>query len=462
MQNYKGHVVVLTYPAQGHISPLLQFAKRLANKGLKATLATTYYTVKSFDATTVVGIEPISDGFDEGGFKQATNVQAYLESFRSVGSRTLAELVQKFNDSASPVNCIVYDSLLPWALDVARQFGIYGAVFLTTSASVCSFFWRIEHGSLALPPKQENMPLLLPGLPPLGFSDLPSFIAKPESQTAYLHVILEQFSRLNENDWVFSNSFEELESELVEAMLGLWPLMMVGPMVPSAYLDQQIHGDTGYGASFWTQNSDKCIKWLEKKQPKSVIYLSFGSMADIVAKQLEEIAWGLKASNKQFLWVTKESQNKLPIEFVNSLGEEGLLVEWCNQLEVLAHQAVGCFVTHCGWNSTLEGLSLGVPMVSIPQWSDQPTNAKFVEEWRVGVRAKKDGEGIVTREELKVCIEEIMVGENSEEIRRNANKYRELAKRAVGLGGSSDKNISQFVMKVIKDKEKGKSKGQQA
>ena len=126
-----------TYPAKGHINPVLQFAKRLASKGLKATLATTHYTVKSIHATTV-GVEPISDGYDEGGYKQTPSTEAYLESFKSVGSQTLPELISKFKDSDSPVNCILYDSLLPWALDVGRQFGIYGAVFLTNSASVCS------------------------------------------------------------------------------------------------------------------------------------------------------------------------------------------------------------------------------------------------------------------------------------------------------------------------------------
>ncbi|KAK9996047.1 hypothetical protein SO802_020733 [Lithocarpus litseifolius] len=87
----------------------------------------THYTVKSIHATTV-GVEPISDGYDKGGYKQAPSTEAYLESFKSVGSRTLSELISKFKDSASPVNYVVYDSLLPWALDVARQFGIYGAV----------------------------------------------------------------------------------------------------------------------------------------------------------------------------------------------------------------------------------------------------------------------------------------------------------------------------------------------
>lgn len=225
---------------------------------------------------------------------------------------------------------------------------------------------------------------------------------------------------------------------------------MIGPMVPSAYLDQQIDGDIAYGASLWEPTTDECIKWLDEKPPQSVIYISFGSMANIAAKQVEEIAWGLKASDQHFLWVVKESENKLPDEFLNTIGETGLVVRWCNQLQVLAHPAVGCLITHCGWNSTLEGLSLGVPMVGVPQWSDQPTNAKFVEElWGVGVRVKKNEEGLVRKEELEMCIREVMVGERSDEIKRNALKWSEAAKRAVSVEGKSDKNINDFIVKLF-------------
>ncbi|ONI08439.1 hypothetical protein PRUPE_5G178200 [Prunus persica] len=449
MQNQKGHVIVLTYPAQGHINPLLQFAKRLASKGLKATLATTHYTVKSIHETSV-GVEPISDGYDESGFKQAPSVEAYLDSFKTVGSRTLSELILKFSASGSPVNCIVYDSLLSWAIDVAKKFNIYGAVFFTNSASVCSMYWHIIHGHQAFPVKQETEPLLMPGLPPLALSDLPSFLSQPAPHSPYLALILEQFSSLEENDWVFCNSFEELESELVKEMLGLWPLVMIGPMVPSSYFDQEIDGDRDYGANLWKPTTDQCMKWLEKKPPESVIYISFGSMADIAAEQVEEIAWGLKASNQNFLWVVKEPKTKLPDEFLSSIGETGLVVTWCNQLEVLAHQAVGCFITHCGWNSTLEGLSLGVPMVAMPQWSDQPTNAKFVEElWGVGVKVKKNEEGIVSREELEMCIREVMLGERSGQIKKNSLKWREAAKKAVSIGGTSDDNINEFILKLL-------------
>ncbi|XVF09228.1 hypothetical protein REPUB_Repub07fG0074200 [Reevesia pubescens] len=454
MQNQRGHVLVVIYPAQGHINPVIQFAKRLASKGVRVTLATTPYTINSIHANTTMAIQPISDGFDEGGFKHAPSLEAYLESFKTVGSRTLTDLILKFNKSGTPVCCIVYDSLLSWALDVAKEFGIYGAIMLTNSASVCSLYWQIHQGRLTLPVKQETLAAPLPGLPRLGSSDLPSFLSQPTTQSAYLSLILDKLSNLDENDWVFCNSFEELESELVKALRGLWPVVMIGPMVPSFYLDHQIEGDTSYGASLWKQDNDQCLKWLDSKPLKSVVYVSFGSMASISTKQFEEIAWGLKASNMPFLWVAKEFEDEEQLEFIDSIGERGLFVTWCNQLEVLAHQAVGCFITHCGWNSTLEGLSLGVPMVGVPQWSDQPTNAKFLADvWKVGVRAKND-EGIVTREELEKCLREVMIGERSGEIKSNASKWKEHAKRAVNVGGSSDRNIDEFLAKLIKVEEK--------
>ncbi|XP_043703611.1 UDP-glycosyltransferase 74B1-like [Telopea speciosissima] len=444
------HVLVLTYPSQGHINPLLQFAKRLLSKGVKATLVTTHYAARSICAQGV-GVETISDGFDDGGFTQAPSAEAYVESFRTVGSRTLGELVLKLQEMGSPVGCIVYDSFLPWALDVARERGIFGASFFTNSASVCSIYWRVHRGLMALPDLTGAVPVSIPGLPPLGSSELPSFLAAPTSYPAYLSAIFDQLTNLDKNDWAFGNTFEELESEVAKAMTGLWPVTMLGPMVPSAYIDKRIKEDTGYGGSLWKPNSDEYMKWLGRRAPNSVVYVSFGSMAGVIAEQMEEVAWGLRESDQHFLWVVKElEQGKLPDGFVKSIQEIGLIVNWCDQLEVLSHQAVGCFVTHCGWNSTLEGLSLRVPMVGVPQWSDQPTNAKCVEDvWGVGVRAKSDDKGIVRREELKTCIREVMEGERSLVIKRNAIKWRELAKEAINEGGSSDKKIDEFVERLL-------------
>lgn len=218
-------------------------------------------------------------------------------------------------------------------------------------------------------------------------------------------------------------------------------------MIPLAYLDGGIEGDKGYGSSLWKPLSKECMEWLETKEAESVAFVSFGSMGAMSEKQMEEIAEGLKESGLNFLWVVRDTEKtKLPDGFLESSKEKGLIVPWCNQLEVLAHEAVGCFVTHCGWNSTLEGLSLGVPMVGVPQWTDQFCDAKFIEEvWKVGVWAKEDPEGVVRREEIVRCLKDLVQGERSQEIKQNAKKWSELAKEVSSEGGSSDMSIKEFV-----------------
>ncbi|MCL7041540.1 hypothetical protein MKW94_018474 [Papaver nudicaule] len=166
---------------------------------------------------------------------------------------------------------------------------------------------------------------------------------------------------------------------------------------------------------------------------------------------MEEIAWGIRNSNYNFLWVVRATEEiKLPDNFLQETSGKGLVTGWCQQLEVLAHKAVGCFVTHCGWNSILEALSLGVPMVAMPQWTDQPTNAKLIEDvWRVGVRAETDEKGMVKRDKLAESIKVVMEGDRREEIKNNAIRLQELAREAVDEGGSSDKNIDEFVSKIL-------------
>lgn len=235
----------------------------------------------------------------------------------------------------------------------------------------------------------------------------------------------------------------------------LWPAKLIGPMVPSSYLDGQIEGDIGYGASLWSPLGEKCLRWLKTKAPQSVVYISFGSMVSLTAKQTEELACGLIESNLDFLWVVRESEmDKLPTGFIDSTNDKGLVVTWCNQLEILAHKTVGCFVTHCGWNSTLEALSLGVPMVCMPQWTDQIPNAKFVEDiWKVGIRAKEDEKGVVRKEEVSRCLKQVMEGNKSCEIKKNVKKWSQAAMKTVGEGGSSDKHINDFIEHLIKSRQ---------
>lgn len=227
----------------------------------------------------------------------------------------------------------------------------------------------------------------------------------------------------------------------------------VGPTVPSMYMDKRLQEDSTYGINIFKPITDSCLNWLNRQKVRSVIYVSFGSLAKLSVDQTQELAYALKTVNKPFLWVVRASEeDKLPENFINETCEKGMVVSWCPQLEVLSHRALGCFVTHCGWNSTLEALSLGIPLVAMPQWADQSTNAKFVEDvWEIGVRAQVDEEKeLVRQEEIVRCVRHIMEGKGRERIRMNVMEWQENAMDAVDIGGSSDRNIDEFVTALTK------------
>ncbi|EEF29928.1 mogroside IE synthase [Ricinus communis] len=446
----KAHAVILPYPSQGHINPMLQFAKRLVSKGVKATLANTKAINKSMhsDPSCLIDIETISDGFDEGGSAQAKSTEVYLSTLKVVGAKSLANVIKRFKDSDCPVTAIIYDGFLPWALDVAKQFGILAVAFLTQACAVNNAYYHVQRGLLRVPGSSPTVSL--PGLPLLQVSELPSFISDYVSYPGFRNLLVDQFRNIDGADWVLCNTFYRLEEEVVDWMAKKWRLRTVGPTLPSKYLDKRLEYDKDYGINLFKPDSGTCLNWLKTKPSRSVVYVSFGSVAELGTEQMEELALGLKGSNCYFLWVVRTSGwSKLPENFIEETYGKGLAVSWCPQLEVLANEAIGCFVTHCGFNSVLEALSLGVPIVAMPQWADQPTNAKYVEDvWKVGIRARPNEKGIVRRETVELCIREVMEGQKGKEIKENANKWKNLAKEAIDESGTSDKNIDELVAKI--------------
>ncbi|KAG9446934.1 hypothetical protein H6P81_013062 [Aristolochia fimbriata] len=454
------HVLLLPYPSQGHLNPLLQFGKRLAYKGLTVTFATTAFIAKSLPTTHVgpVKVETISDGFDGGGFGESESIEAYLHNMGDVGSRTLAELVRRLDRRGQPVTCIVYDAFLTWALEVAKnQLGVHGAPFFTQFGAINVFYYHSYHEkrptNYISAASSGSIAPSLPGvLAKLDVSDLPSFFSVPGSYPAYLQLVLNQFSNLEKADWVIFNTFYELEPEVMDWMARLWRVKAVGPTVPSKYVDGRPEQDREYGIALWNPDGESCTEWLNTLPRGSVMFVAFGSMVSMDVEQLENVAWALQNCSNHFLWVVTESEEgKLRCcSFKEETKERGLIVRWCTQVEVLAHPAVGCFVSHCGWNSTLEALCLGVPLVGVPQWTDQPMVAKYVEDvWRTGLRAPAKENGIVKGETLLECIKEVMEGERGVEIRRNAIRWKELARRAMDEGGSSDADTEDFVRELV-------------
>ncbi|XP_038888250.1 UDP-glycosyltransferase 74F2-like [Benincasa hispida] len=439
----KPHVLVIPYPTQGHLNPLIQFSKFLSYKGLHITVAITKFIFKTFKPSTdtLFDWDTISDGFDDGGFAAASSIDEYLIRIQTIGTKTLTDLIRRHESSSHPIDGVVYDAFMPWALDVAKGFGLMVAPFFTQPCSVNFIYYCFHKGFLGLPRSK------VASLPELELQDMPSFFSAPECYPNYFKLVLNQWSNTEGADWILVNSIYEFEPKEGDELSKIGPTLTIGPTIPSFYIDNHNENDKKYELDLFKIEPEEASLariWLDTKSKGSVVYVSFGSMSNISITQMGEFASGLVESNYYFIWVIRESEKaKLPTGFA---PEKGLILEWSSQLEVLSNKAVGCFFTHCGWNSTLEALCLGVSMVGMPQWTDQPTIAKYVEDvWKVGVRVKVGEDGIVGKEEIKGCIRKVMEGDKATEFKENALKWKQLGLKALREGGSSMKHIDQLI-----------------
>jgi UDP-glucosyl transferase 73C len=251
------------------------------------------------------------------------------------------------------------------------------------------------------------------------------------------------------------NSFEELEPAYVqeyERATGgkVW---CVGPVsvCNKDDVDKVHRGDKS------SIDESECLKWLDSQQPRSVIYVCLGSLCNLITPQLMELGLGLEASNKPFIWVTRGGEKSRELEnwfeengFKERTKGRGLIIQgWAPQVAILSHSAIGSFLTHCGWNSVLEGISAGLPMVTWPLFGDQFCNEKLVVEvLKIGVRVGSEvtirwGEEekfgvLVKKEQVKNAVNSLMNdGEESEERRRRVQELRKMAYKAVEEEGSS-------------------------
>lgn len=450
---HRHHILLIPYPVQGHINPAFQFAKRLISLGAHVTLSTTLHMhnrITHKPTLPNLSYLPFSDGYDDGF--QSTGTDAYLlytSEFKRRGSEFIANLILSNSQKGTPFTCLVYSLLLPWAAETARGFHLPTALLWVQPATMFDILYHYFHGySESI--KNPSVSIKLPGLPLLSARDLPSFLLDtcPSSYALMLSFFEEQFKELDVETnptTILVNSFEALEPEALRAVENL-NMISIGPLIPSAFLDGKDPTDNSFGGHIF-QPSNNCVEWLDSKQENSVVYVSFGSLCVLPKKQMEEIARALLDCGFPFLWVIKEKEEELNCR--EELEEKGKIVKWCSQLEILSHPSLGCFLTHCGWNSTIESLVSGVPLVVFPQWADQMTNAKLVEDvWKIGVRVdhKLNQDGIVIGEDIRNCLEVVMgSGGKCEELRENSKKWKELSREAVKEGGSSENNLRGFL-----------------
>nr|GMD92689.1 UDP-glycosyltransferase 74E2-like [Ipomoea batatas]GME11061.1 UDP-glycosyltransferase 74E2-like [Ipomoea batatas] len=385
------HVVVLAYHGQGHINPMVQFSKRLASKGIKITVATTLSNTKALQVisgSSSLRFLSVYDDCTEGGVAGLGGFKGFLDRFQVSGSKNLSNFIAQQDRSEYPVKCLVYDANIPWASDIASHFKIASAAFFTQSCAAAASYYPMYCEVSGTPMPESVFPLI--GLPKLGIPNLPSLGPTDGRYPPIIMHLLSQFDNIHKANWVLMNSFDQLEEEVVEWMAKLWPVKPIGPTVPSFHLDKRVENDDDYGFHTYKLDSRACMEWLSSKKPGSVVYVSFGSAALLSAEQMSEIATSLKQSCANFLWVVK------------------------------------------------------------PTEQNQMINAHLVEKvWKVGMGAVADDKGFTRSEEISKCIQIVLEGERGKEIKKNALRWKELAKEAIDEGGSSDKHINEMVSYLI-------------
>ncbi|CAH8360363.1 unnamed protein product [Eruca vesicaria subsp. sativa] len=456
MEERKGRkIIMFPLPFPGHFNPMIQLAGIFHHRGFSITILHTSYNFPDpsryphFTFRTIShnkegegGEDPLSrsetSGMDLVALIRVLK-QKYAEPFRE----SLAAEV----GGGEKVCCLVSDAIWGRNTEIAaKEVGVHRLVLRTGgAASFCAFaaFPLLrDKGYFSTLDSRQDDPVI--ELPPLKVKDLP--VVETNDPDELYRIISDMVEGVKSSSGVIWNTFEDLErGQLMDLSSNFnVPFFPLGPFHKhSNHLPPKTK----------SKEDNEITKWLEKQDPKSVVYASFGSLADIEEKEFLEIAWGLRNSKQSFLWVVRpglvrgtEWLESLPCGFMDNLGHKGKIVKWTNQLEVLAHPAVGVFWTHCGWNSTVESICEGVPMICTPCFSDQRVNARYIADvWRVGNVLEKS---MMDTEEIEKVVRSAIM-DNGNEMRDRCLAYKERAEKCLGENGSSSNYLDKLVRDVL-------------
>ncbi|XP_013627165.1 PREDICTED: UDP-glycosyltransferase 84A3-like [Brassica oleracea var. oleracea] len=409
MESSLTHVMLVSFPSQGHINPLLRLGKLIASKGLLVTFVTTEEPLgkKMRQANEIqdgllkpVGLgflrfEFFDDGFTLDDLENKQKSGLLFTDLEVAGKREIKKLIKRYEEMKQPVRCLINNAFVPWVCDVAAELQIPSAVLWVQSFACLAAYYYYQHQLAKFPTETEpEIDVEVPFMPlVLKHDEIPSFLHPSCRFSIFTDHILQQIKRLPNTFSILIDTFEELERDIIDHMSQLCPEVIIYPIGPLFMRAKTITSDIKGDIS---DSVNQCMEWLDSKG--------------------------------------------------------GMIVEWCAQERVLAHPAVACFLSHCGWNSTVEALSSGVPIVCLPQWGDQVTNAVYlVDVFKTGVRLGRgeSDEKIVSREVVAEKLLEATVREKAVELRENARRWKKEAEATVEYGGSSDKNFGEFVDKLV-------------
>ncbi|KAJ9540977.1 hypothetical protein OSB04_027483 [Centaurea solstitialis] len=447
------HILIFPFMAKGHTIPLLHLAHLLFHRRIKLTIITTTGNrpfIANFlgwnsDDPNIIDLPFPSqiDGIPQG--IESTDKLPSISLFTQFAIAT--KFMQPHFEQAHSASSQM--SQPSWTLESANKFGIPRLSFHGMNNYSGAVGHQVFVNGLFSGPESDDDLITVTGFPWIKITrnDYDEPFNQRVPTGPHLDLVIKSTIAAANSYGLISNTFYELvvdylNRESKPKVLCVGPLCLAEPQPPM--VEARVH-----------QPQPKWMEWLDQNlaQERSVVYVAFGSQAEISRQQLEEISKGLEESQVSFLWVVRKNDDETNVvvkELEERVGERGMIVrEWVDQIEILKHESVKGFVSHCGWNSVLESICWKVPILAWPMMAEQHLNARMVvEEIKIGLRVETcDGSvrGFVKADGLKKMVKELMEGEKGKEVRMKVEEIGEGAKKAMAEGGSSWRTLNELI-----------------
>ncbi|KAG9137748.1 hypothetical protein Leryth_019387 [Lithospermum erythrorhizon] len=457
------HIAMIPSVGMGHIIPFIELSKRiieLENSKFSVTLiipcnAPLTQSQKLFlstlpDRISHIALPPVNlDDLDEEFVGAEARVCETITRSITKVQEVVSTLVK-----TKRLVAFVTDVFGTDAFDIAEEFNVSKYVFFTSAALSFSVMLHLAELDKNIPCEFKDWPepIKLPGCIPLKGEDLLDPV-QDKKKDDYKWFIFHG-SRYKLADGVIINTFQDLEPGPIGALVenGNPKIYPIGPLTQM----QSILGNK-------SGEESECKKWLNDQPNDSVLYVSFGSGGTLSSKQFQELAIGLEQSGQRFIWVvrmpndkaanaayfnseTEDSLGFLPDGFLARTKARGLVIrDWAPQAEILSHGSTGGYLTHCGWNSILEAVTCGIPLIVWPLYAEQRTNAVLLtEELKVALRPKESEDGVIGRDEIANVVKSLMDGEEGKEFSKRMKELMVGGQKALSSDGSSTKSLAEL------------------